>query len=68
MELAMTLQIRFECPQCHQTLLLDLQDYAPGHRQICKNCQTPGRMTRAGLERFSSDLRQYCQADPAQVA
>ena len=64
----MTLQIRFECPQCNQTLLLDLEDYAPGQRQICKTCQTPGRITRAGLERFSSDLRLYCQTDSIQAA
>ena len=58
----MTLLIRFECPQCKETLFLDLQDFAPGHRQICKICQTPGRITSANLERFSSDLRLYCQA------
>ena len=58
----MILQIRFECPQCNQTLLLDLRDYAPGRRQVCKTCQTPGRITRASLERFSSDLHQYCQS------
>ena len=57
----MTLLIPFECPQCHLTLPLDLQDYAPGRRQICKTCQTPGRMTKAGLERFSKDLHQYFQ-------
>jgi len=57
----MTLLIRFECPKCNQTLLLDLQDFAPGHRHMCKTCQTPARMTKAGLELFSKDLRQYCQ-------
>ena len=57
----MDLQIYFECPQCHQTLPLNLQDFAPGHSHTCKVCQTPGRMTKAGLERFSRDVRQYCQ-------
>ena len=57
----MTLLIRFECPKCHETMLLDLQDFAPGHRQICKSCQTPGRITTAGLERFTNDLHQYFQ-------
>jgi hypothetical protein len=61
MELTMTLMIRFECPQCKQALPLSLQDFAPGKRQICKTCQTAGRMTQAGLERFSQDLRQFCQ-------
>jgi len=61
MEPAMTLLIHVECPQCKKTLFLDLKDFAPGHRQLCKSCQTPGRMTNASLERFSSDLRQYCQ-------
>ena len=57
----MTLLIRFECPQCKATLFLDLNDFAPGHRQICKNCQTPGRITSASLERLSCDLHQFCQ-------
>lgn len=56
----MTLLIRFECPQCQSPMLLNLQDFAPGKRQRCKHCQTPGRMTRDGLERFSEDVRQYC--------
>jgi hypothetical protein len=60
MEPAMTLLIRFECPQCHQTMLRNLQDFAPGKRQVCNHCQTPGRMTKDGLELFSKDLRQYC--------
>ena len=58
----MTLLIRFECPQCKQTLPLDLQDFAPNQRRVCKTCQTPARMTKAGLEHFSEDLRQYCQS------
>ena len=58
----MTLLIRFECPQCKQELPLDLLDFAPGRRQHCKACQTPGRMTQAGLNRFSEDLRQYFRA------
>lgn len=58
----MTLYIRFECPQCSQTLPLDLQDFAPGYRQVCKTCQTPARMTKTGLKLFSEDLRQYCQS------
>lgn len=55
----MTLQLRFECPKCNQTLPLSLKEFAPGHRQICNSCQIPGRMTQAGLEHFSRDLRQY---------
>lgn len=58
----MTLLIRFECPQCNQELPLSLLDLAPGRRQLCKTCQTPGRMTQAGLERFSEDLYQYFQS------
>lgn len=58
----MTLQIRYECPQCHQTLSLNFTDFAPGRRKICASCQTPGRMTKAGLEHFSRDVRQYCQS------
>jgi hypothetical protein len=61
MELAMTLLISFECPQCNQSLPLKLQDFAPGQRQSCKSCQEPVRMTKDGLERFSKDLRLYCQ-------
>jgi hypothetical protein len=61
MELTMTLLIRFECPQCNQSLPLKLQDFAPGQRQSCKSCQEPVRMTKDGLERFSKDLRLYCQ-------
>ena len=61
MELAMTLLMRFECPQCQQPLPLNLKDFAPGQRQICKTCQEPVRMTKAGLDLFSKDLRQYCQ-------
>ncbi len=58
----MNLQIRYECPECHQTLPLNFQDFAPGKRQICTTCQTPGRITKTGLEIFTRDLRQYCQA------
>lgn len=58
----MTLLLRFECPQCKQTLPLDLQDFAPGHRQICTTCQTPARMTKDALDHFSKDLHQYCQS------
>lgn len=57
----MTLLIRFECPLCNQTLPLSLRDFAPGKRQTCKSCQEPVLMTKDGLERFSNDLRQYCQ-------
>ncbi len=57
----MTLLIRFECPQCSQELSIDLKEFAPGHRQVCKTCQEPARMTKAGLERFSKDMRQYFQ-------
>lgn len=57
----MSLQIRLECPRCNTPLPLDLAKMAPGRRQNCSNCQTPVRMTPATLERFSSDLRQYCQ-------
>jgi hypothetical protein len=56
----MILQIQFECPQCNQSLPLKLQDYAPGHRQICKTCQTPARMTQESLEKLSRDLQQFC--------
>jgi hypothetical protein len=38
-----------------------LQDFAPGKRQICKNCLESVHMTKDGLERFSKDLRRYCQ-------
>lgn len=58
----MSLQIRLECPSCNTALQLDLTEISPGRRQICKSCQTPVRMTPASLERFSNDLRQYCQA------
>jgi hypothetical protein len=58
----MTLQIRFECPECHQSLPLSLQDFAPGRRQVCATCQTPTRMTKEGLDRFSKDLHQFCQS------
>lgn len=58
----MTLSIRFECPQCKQTMPLDLQDFAPGHRQTCKICQTPTHMTKTGLELFSQDLLQYVRS------
>lgn len=57
----MSLLIRYECPQCNQSLPINFQDFAPGNRQICKSCQTPGRITKASLERFSRDLRQYVQ-------
>lgn len=57
----MTIQIRYECPQCQQTLSLNFQDFAPGKRQICTECQTPGRITQTALEHFTRDLRQYCQ-------
>jgi hypothetical protein len=57
----MTLLIHFECPQCRQELPLDLREFAPGRRQVCKSCQAQARMTKAGLERFSQDLRQYFQ-------
>jgi hypothetical protein len=57
----MTLLIQFECPQCNQTLPLNLRDFAPGQRQTCKDCQKPVQMTKAGLDRFSKDLRQFCQ-------
>ena len=56
----MSLQIRFECPQCNQALPLNVTDLAPGRRQICKSCQTPARMTKNGLELFSKELQQYC--------
>lgn len=59
-EIAMSLQIQFECPQCNQTLAVNLNDYAPGRRQICETCQTPARVTEAGLERFSEDLQLFC--------
>lgn len=62
MEAAMSLQIRLECPRCNALLPLDLTEFSPGRRQICTHCQTPARMTPATLERFTSDLRQYCQA------
>lgn len=58
----MALLIRYECPQCKQKLPLDLQDFAPGHRQVCTTCQVPARVTKAGLELFSEDLRLYCQS------
>ena len=58
----MTLQIRYECPECHQTLSLDFDDFAPGKRRVCAPCKTPGRITKTGLEDFSRDLQQYCQA------
>lgn len=61
MELTMTLLLRFECPQCHQTLPLNLRDFAPGQRQTCKTCQKPVFMTKDGLDRFSKEVRQYCQ-------
>ena len=54
----MTLQIRYECPECHQTLSLNFQDFAPGKRRVCATCQTPGRITKTGLEQFTQDLRQ----------
>lgn len=57
----MSLQIRLECPRCNTPLPLALEEIVPGRRQICSKCQTPVRMTPASLERFSSDLRQYCQ-------
>ena len=57
----MSLQIQLECPQCNQTLLINLADYAPGQRQMCKACQTPTRMTKTGLERLSKDVQQFCQ-------
>ena len=62
MELIMTLQIRYECPECHQILSIDFQDFAPGKRQICTTCQTPGRITKTGLKHFSEEVRQFCQA------
>ena len=58
----MNLQIRYECPECHQTLSVDFQDFAPGKRQVCATCQKPGRITETGLERFTQDVLQYCQA------
>jgi hypothetical protein len=51
--------IRFECPQCSQEMPLDLREFAPGNRQLCHACQTPTRMTKHSLDRFSRDLRQY---------
>ena len=56
----MSLQIQFECPQCNQELPIDLAEYAPNRRRVCKTCQTPARMTKAGLERFTRDLQQFC--------
>lgn len=56
---AMTLMIRFECPQCSQEMPLDLREFAPGNRQLCHTCQTPARMTKDSLDRFSKDMRQY---------
>ena len=58
----MTLKIRYECPECHQTLPLNFQDFAPGKRRVCATCKTPGRITQTGLERFTRDLHQYFQA------
>lgn len=55
----MSLQIRFECPHCNQEIPLNVMDYAPGQRQVCKICQIPARITKTGLERFSRDLHQY---------
>ena len=57
----MTLQIRYECPECHQTLSINFQDFAPGKRKVCSTCLTPGRITKSGLKRCSNDLRKYCQ-------
>jgi len=58
----MSLQIRLECPSCNAALPLDLEQMAPGRRQVCNKCQTPVRMTPASLEQFTSDLHQYCSA------
>jgi transcription elongation factor Elf1 len=55
----MSLQIRFECPHCNQEIPLNVTDYAPGRRQLCKNCQIPARVTKTSLERFSKDLHQF---------
>lgn len=57
----MSLQIRLECPQCKQIIPLNMQDLAPGHRQVCRTCQTPARMTQSSLEHFSKDLHLYFQ-------
>ena len=56
----MSLQIQFECPQCNQTLPVNITDYAPGRQHVCETCQTPARMTKEGLERFSKDLQHFC--------
>ncbi len=58
----MTLQIGFECPECNETFPLNLKDLAPGQRQVCTSCQTPTRITLNSLERFSTDLQQYCES------
>ena len=57
----MSLQIQLECPQCNKTLLIELADYTPARRKTCSACQTPMRMTKAGLERFSQDVQRLCQ-------
>jgi hypothetical protein len=61
MEATMTLKLHYECPNCRQPLPLDFKDYALNRRQVCSSCSTPVQMTAEALERFSSELRQYCQ-------
>lgn len=57
----MKLKIQLVCSECQQPQALDLFDFAPGRPRRCRTCQAPARLTSAGLEQFSRDLRRYCQ-------
>ncbi|MBW2451411.1 MAG: hypothetical protein JRE16_00670 [Deltaproteobacteria bacterium] len=58
----MELRIQLVCPRCDESMSLHIEDLAPGHRPLCQQCQTPGRLTPDSLERFSRELHLYCKA------
>ncbi len=58
----MELCIQMVCPQCNEALSLNIEDLAPGRRQECSLCKTSRRLTTASLDRFSRDLRQFCES------
>lgn len=58
----MELCIEMVCPQCNEPLSLNIRDLAPGRRQECSFCKTSGRLTAASLDRFSRDLRVFCES------
>ena len=57
----MELKIQLVCPACDRPQSLDISDFAPGRSRQCSACQTPARLTPDSLEKFSRDLRRYCQ-------